>query len=244
MSAVKWILMVVLLIIIVIAVWWVLQPKTILEIEMTGGFAYITPQPSATDNHVDVAYLNSWKYTEDIDPATAGDEVICDVHQIGTELKIVTGTIVGFDPPTFVIPASREFDMDKAVVTFSALEAITQNVSLNRSNGWPPTPTEPANPGNDPDWENLKWVPSLTEYFSTQTPPHTLDPNWPSLVNGRMRLRGGVLKAAYPTNSRFRKDRLNFKKNGVSNKIRKQPSDEARHQAGQRHRGVDVEGQA
>ena len=215
MSVFKWVL-VVAVIIVMIAVWYVAQPKTTLDIEIAGGFAYVTPQPGSTDNHVEVAYLNSWTYKEDIDPATPGDEVVCDVQQIGTKLKLVTGSIVDFAPSTFPIPGNREFMLDKAVVTFPAVEAASQSLSINRNPPWPPTPAEPGNPDNDPEWEDLKWVPSLSEYHKTLTPAHSLDPNWRNIVNGRVVLRGGALKAGYPTNSRFRRGRLDFKRNGVS----------------------------
>lgn len=207
---------VVLTLVILIGMWYVYSPRTTIDIEISGGFAYITPATSSGDNHVEVAYLNSWTYKEDVDPAKPGDETICDVHQIGTELKLITGTLKSFAPSTYPMKPTREIDLDGATVTIPAIEDDNQGLVIKRQAGFPPAPKEPADPDSDPEWEDLKWVPSLSEYFATQTPPHTLDPNWRNIVNGSLRLRGGSLRAGYPTNSRFRRGRLDFKRNGVS----------------------------
>ena len=215
----KWVWVAVALGLISLLAWYVYQPKTAIDIEITGGFAYITPQPASADNRVEVAYLNSWTYKEDIDAASAGEEVICDVHQLGTILHLTTGDIVSYAPSTFSLPPDRNFRVNGAVITFPAIDADDQKLAINRQAPWPPSPAQPANSGSDPEWEDLKWVPSLSEYFAAQTPPHTLDPNWRSIVNGRMVLRGGDLRAAYPSNSRFRDARLDFKRGGSSKHV-------------------------
>lgn len=182
-------------------------PTTRLEIEITGGFAYV---PTTADNHLEIAYLNSVDMKEDID--TDGDGVIdqpnksvCNVQQIGTELKVTRGSITTSQP--MAAPASNEFNLDQAVVTFPALEGANQTLQLARG-PWPPTGSSaPANPDVEGDWNDLKWVPKLTDHHNSST----LNPNWRTMVNGRVVLRGGQLRATFPSNPILKRAKFDFK---------------------------------
>jgi hypothetical protein len=84
-----------------------IQPQvTKLEIEITGGFAYI---PSPNDRTLFVAYLNDVLEKQDTDnlPGTP-DEVVCDVPQVGTELMVVRGVVDGYNGSQ-PMPESRIF---------------------------------------------------------------------------------------------------------------------------------------
>ncbi len=92
------------------------QPQTTkLEIEITGGFAYI---PSPNDSTLHIAYLNNVQVKEDTDnnPGTA-DEVVCNVPQVGTELMIVRGVVDAYQGSQ-PMPETRIFDLDKARLRF------------------------------------------------------------------------------------------------------------------------------
>lgn len=174
------------------------SPKLTLTIEISGGFAYVSP--NAGDNHLNIAYLNSWEN---------GD---CKVEQVGTELKVMVGDIVDHQPSSKPIPASREFDLDKAIVRFPALEAANQPLIMVRDKFTDPPPG-PANPDDANEWKkNLKWIPSIKEFHSGST----IRPDWPTVVNGRVELRGGEIVATLPTIPGYKKDKFDFKQNGIS----------------------------
>jgi hypothetical protein len=178
---------------------WPGGPKTKLTIEMTGGFAYI-PESS---NVVNVAYL------EDVDLQEGGASV-CHVDQIGTEFRVLRGSISSYTgtPP----PASKEFDVNGAKIRFPALR--DRRLKFKRT-GWKPDPVLPQKPGvptNDPKkWTDVRFVPGIKERHKTN---YALDPNWPDLVNGYMVLRGGNLTSTLPTDPMMVNKQLRFKVNG------------------------------
>jgi hypothetical protein len=184
-----------------------------LTIETNGGFAYVSP--NAGDNHLNIAYLNSWKHEAnlDTDPEL---EVACDVEQIGTELKLIVGDIVAHEPSTKPVPPTREFNLDKAIVRFPAVEAANQPLTMVRDKFTDP-PTEPANPDDPKEWKkNLKWIPSIKEYHAGNVSSTTIRPDWPDVVNGRMELRGGEIVATTPAIPIYKKAHLDFRQRGVS----------------------------
>ncbi len=188
--------------------WWPRGPKTTVNIAFSGGFAYVSP--SGSDNHLNVAYLKDWRHEEDTN-GDGVDEVVCDVKQMGTELKLIVGDIVDWEPKTLALPLSREFSLDKATVRFPAIEAANQALTIDRDD-WTKPPAGPVDPDKPEHWKNLKWVPSIKE-FHAQT---TIDPNWPTLVNGRVELRGGEITATTPSLPIFKKAKFDFKQGGVS----------------------------
>jgi hypothetical protein len=192
---------------------WPRTPQTRLQLEFSGGFAYVSP--TGSDNHLNIAYLNDWTHKEDTD-GDGVDEVVCDVTQMGTELKVIRGTIVDWEPKSLPVPGSREFDLDNATVRFPAVVAANQALSILRDPWLGPatTPGDPEQPGH---WRNLKWIPGLKEFHTGKT----IHPNWPTMVNGRVELRGGELIATTPSNPVFKKASVDFRqgtqsKNNVS----------------------------
>lgn len=183
--------------------WWPRGPKTTLHIEFSGGFAYVSP--TGNDNHLNIAYLNDWVHREDIDGDGVLDEV-CNVPQVGTELKVIKGTIVASEPTSLAVPPAREFDLDKATVRFPAVETANQALTIVRDK-WMGPPTGPTDPDKPEHWKNLKWIPSLKEFHANTT----INPSWPTMVNGRVELRGGELIATTPSNPRFKKANLDFR---------------------------------
>lgn len=189
---------------------WPTGPQLTLTIEVTGGFAYVTPNPG--DNHLNIAYLDSWTHEADLDPAQPGLEMACEVRQIGTEMKLIVGDIVDHEPKAKPLPPTREFDLDKAVVQFPAVEAANLPLSLNRTKFTDP-PYEPADTEQPAEWKkNLKWIPSIKEHHAGSA----IRPDWQDVVNGRMQLRGGEMVAMTPTNPKFKKAKLDFKQRGTS----------------------------
>lgn len=199
---------------------------TKLRVEISGGFAYVPP--TGSDNHLEVAYLNNWTFWTDangngtMEPneieyddlngngsRDAGEPDFCTVHQLGTKLKVTKGTIISHDPASQTLPGDYVFDLDKTVVKFTALE--TANLPLTVGNmDWPPPDTEPSDPNDESKWE--KMVPRLLKKHTGKT----IDPNWRTLVNGRMVLPGGNIKATFPSGPVFKKAKFDFKQNKVS----------------------------
>ena len=212
MSARRWMYSVAVVIPLALLVYYVwprtLAPKTRLQIEITGGFAYVPPTPG--DNHLNIAYLNDWVHNEDITGDGVPDEV-CNVPQVGTELKLTRGDIVSWEPSSKPLPPSREFDLDKAVVRFPAVEAANQALTIDRD-PWTGPPPGPGDPDNPDHWKNLKWVPGLKEYHAGTT----IHPDWPKMVNGRVELRGGEITATTPSNPVFKKAKFDFREGAVS----------------------------
>jgi hypothetical protein len=172
--------------------------KLTLTIEITGGFAYVSP--NAGDNHLNIAYLDTWT------------DAACPVEQVGTEMKLIVGDIVAHEPSAKPLPPDREFKLDKAIVRFPAVEAANQALTMVRDKFTDPPPG-PANPDDDKEWKkNLKWIPSIKEYHSGTT----IRPDWRDKVNGRMELRGGEIVATTPSIPTYKKAKFDFRQNGVS----------------------------
>jgi hypothetical protein len=205
----RWWWVVVVVVVIGVIIWYRVPqgPTTRLVIEITGGFAFV---PTPPEHMLEVAYLEDVKLFEDMngdgDESDAG-ELVCEVDQIGTELMVVRGKIVsaaqGSSPAT--PPASKKFNLDKAVITFPQLE--TANIPLKfKRNGWPPTPPKPLDPSKDAEWADLQFVPGLRHYHSASIPP-----TWRSSVNGRVVLKGGTVVAARPSDPQIEKASFDFK---------------------------------
>lgn len=187
------------------------KPKTRLVIEMTGGFAYLADR---ANDRLNVAYLDNVTLEEDIDAGRPGKEVVCDIKQIGTELKVLRGKIAGSTPSA---PGQREFDLHRSVVTFPMLD--NSNIDLNFARkGWTPTapyaptPPNPNDPHDPKDWENLQFLPAILPRHGAST----LNPGWPSLVNGYMSLRGGRVIGTLPSDHDMETAKIDFKVNGTS----------------------------
>jgi hypothetical protein len=140
-------------------------PTTRLVIEMTGGFAFV---PTPQQNLLEVAYLN------DVDLRENGN------------IKVVEHT------KNRPAPATKEFDLDGAVVRFPALEKADKALTFDR-HAWntdPPTPGTPTNPDAEPDWHNLRFVPSILRNGQL-----AIRGDWKDVVNGWLELRGGRVTA-------------------------------------------------
>lgn len=198
--------------------------STQLEITIIGGFAFV---PTLADRRLEIAYLNDWALRTDTDKdgiMEAGEPPIyvdrnkngvqdsdepdtCNVDQIGTEFKITRGSISVSEPTNLTVPAAREFDLDKAIVTFPALEAANLPLTINRGT-WPPSPNMPPNPDDEAHWKDM--VPSLKDYHAGST----INPNWRNMVNGRVSLRGGTIKAAVPSSPILKRAHFDFRNPG------------------------------
>ena len=235
----KWLVLVVVVCVLLAVVWYVTKgtspvgptPKasgtTKLQITITGGFAYVAP--TGTDNHLEIGYLEDWVLRKDVnnngvmeptEPAIfddlnnngvqdANEPDKCNVNQMGTELVIDRGTIQGHEPSATPLPANRVFDLDKAVVKFPALETANIPLTIGRGTAWPPTPDEPADPDNEGHWKDM--VPSLKAYHAGTT----INPNWRDMVNGRVVLPGGNIRATLPSNAIFKKAHFDFHANNA-----------------------------
>jgi len=162
--------------------------STDLQIEIYGGFAYVPTRP---DNRLEIAYLE--------DTNVPG----CVVHQLGVDLMVVGGTIVEPANP----PATKMFDLESAVVTFPDLESANLPLTANRGPR-PGSPYHPANPNNPPEWEDLQWVPGI----SPDVPNSSLNPDWRTLVDGRIVLRGGTIKGLLPSDVVVKDSIFEFRK--------------------------------
>lgn len=171
-----------------------------LEILIDGGFAYIPEEP----NTLNIAYLNSWKYTgaDDANPTTTASTVFCDVPQMGTDLAVLDGDVVSPDP------TERTFEVSFRGISFPALQNSNAPLNANRPRRTA-SPHKPADPGNPADWEDLRFVPSLKSEHGAR-----LNPDWPYMVNGLMVLRGGTLTGQRPGNY-MANDTFEFKRNSV-----------------------------
>ena len=153
------------------------SPDAMIALDMTilGGFTYLHSRASKT---FDIVYLNK------VENGT------CRVPKTKVTLKVLDGTITSPSPP----PATNAFDLDGAVVTF-------ENPSTGSASGNGPGQLQgndkPDNPDKSDDWADLKFVPNVFQRF----PDSPVDPEWQNLkvVNGRVALSSGKLKAAKPT---------------------------------------------
>jgi hypothetical protein len=186
-------------------------PMTKLEIEISGGFAYI---PSPSDKRLDIAYLNSVLVKEDLDnnPSTP-DQVVCNVPQVGTELMVVRGVIDDYEG-TQPMPETRVFDLNKAQLKIPRLESA--NIPLHTPRrSWKPDPLKPTGP-QDPAWQDLQYVPRIADHVGLTD--RKIKPGWRghANVNGFLSLKGGTLEGMNPSNPIAEKAEFDFKVAGVS----------------------------
>jgi len=167
---------------------------TVLEIEISGGFAYI-PEPA--NNKLAIAYLNSYSGPD------------CNVPQIGTELMIIRGKVDDYDGPT-PMPPSRIFNLDKAKVTFRSLP--NWPVDYPRRN-WKPDPLKASH--LDPAWRDNQYIPKITDHTGLTGYKIKDWRNDKKLVNGYMELRGGILTGAAPSDPTIEKASFAFEVGGV-----------------------------
>lgn len=197
-----------------LGLWWSRDPQpgpsTELVIEITGGFAYV---PTPADNLLEIAYLNDTQLREDVD--TNGDgvtdkpnELVCDVDQIGTELMVLRGDIVVALPAP--APATRIFNLDGAVVTFPKLDNASIPLTITRK-AWPPNPMKPVNVKDETRWNDLQYVPKITDHLTNKT----LRPTWRNEVNGRVVLKGGAIWGTIPSDPTAQRAEFDFKIGGV-----------------------------
>ena len=159
-----------------------------LQIEFYGGFAYV---PTLAENRLEIAYLESTNVAD------------CSVKQLGTDLQVIEGRIVEPSTPE----ASNRFNLDRAVVTFPALESGSIPLIVPRSQRPMTPPFKPANTSRAAEWEDLKWVPNVREELKS-----SLNPDWRNLVNGRLVLRGGRVKGLHPSDVVVRDSEFEFRR--------------------------------
>lgn len=192
-----------------------LQPPkmTRLEIEMSGGFAYI---PSPNDKTLFVAYLNDVLVKEDTDkiPSTP-DDVVCDVPQVGTELTVIRGVVDTYQGP-MPMPESRTFDLDGAKVTFPGLNVVTKPlpIPITTRKPWKPNPLKVPNHSHAA-WKDLQYVPRIADHDGLKN--RKLLTGWQKnkLINGYIALRGGVLEGSTPSDPVAEMARFEFRVGGV-----------------------------
>lgn len=172
------------------------EPSTKLEIEITGGFAFV---PTPSNKMLEVAYLNDVELTE------PDGTVSCSVKQIGTELVVLRGDITQAQPPA---PEDRIFDLDGWVVTFPALDKANQKFSGFRPKGMP----NPLVPGPTGNWKSAKYVPAIKDHHAHSK----IKKNWQELVNGRVVLKGGTIVGAAPSDPLMQQARFDFRLAGAS----------------------------
>ena len=139
-----------------------------------GGFAYVK-LPGA--NEIDIAFLKS--------TSVAG----CSVHQMGVMLHV--------DNAQLVEPASQPvdgFDLAGAALTFGDFGTTTAPAINAQRGPRPAPPGRPANPMDDAQWSDLRFVASISEGY-----PLHLKANWLDEVDGRFRLSRGTLVGLHPT---------------------------------------------
>lgn len=205
----KWLLL--LLIIAVALLAWYCRPRppvatTRLELESYGGFAYVqTP----SEHKVEIAFLKDANVQE-TDPATNQPRTVCEVDQLGVDLLVVSGVI-----ESAPVPADRMFDLAGATVTFPDLEAHATALAVNRGTRPTAAPFGPANPGDLAQWEDVKWVAGTTYGQSTSDyPASSLNPNWRSMVDGRVVLTHGEITATNPSDVGVKDSIFEFKSSG------------------------------
>jgi len=197
----------------------VTSSSTKLQIEITGGFAFVAP---TTGNKLEIAYLDDWVLRKDtngngvMDPTEpaifddlnqngvqdANEPDTCNVDQMGTDLIVERGIVDSSVGKTVIV--GQPEDLDKAVIRFPALETANIPRTIDRGTAWPPTPPTPGNPDQEADWKDM--VPSLRSYHGG-----TINPSWQTMVNGRIVLPGGNIKATIPSNPVFKKAHFEFK---------------------------------
>ena len=178
--------------------------STRLIIEISGGFAFI-PEPS--NQRIHVAYLNDVFVAPDTDTngdgsITPADAPVCDVQQIGTELKVIRG-VVTESLPVAKTPANRTYDLAGARVTLPHLTGSTPTAVRTL-----PTPTNVTSPAS---WTDLHFVPSIKEFHAGSQ----VIPGWRSKVNGFISLRGGTFVGSTPTDPLVQSAYFEFKQNNI-----------------------------
>jgi hypothetical protein len=230
-----------LLVVLIVVLVWYCRPKppgvvTALELESYGGFAYIQP-PGA--NELSISFLKDYKKDEP-DPAnpTGPPVTVCEVDQLGVDLLVISGAIasVSKGPNLAPIPANRTFDLAGAVVTFPDLSKSSQALVVNRGDR-PTGPFGPADPNNESHWLDLKWVPGTSYAASARSAPpnypaSTLNPNWPSLIDGRVVLTRGTITAAHPSDVAIKDSIFEFRsKSGARNPFKQAVTDTTQFKA-------------
>jgi hypothetical protein len=152
-----------------------IKKTTELRFELQGGFAYVN---SPVDNMVEVAYLKETNVEN------------CKVPQPGTNLNIIRGTIVSIEPASL---SGISFDVTGSKIELGASEDTGGPISTKPNH--PPAPDHPANTNSETDWNDSRWVP----YVSPDYPTSSLNPNWRTMVDGRLVLRGGRLTGSSPS---------------------------------------------
>ena len=184
------------------------QPTTTttrLQIEISGGFAYI-PEPPG---RINVAYLGNVFVPPDTDTNGDGtvdnfDAPVCDVKQIGTELMVIRGTI-SESLPANLTPANKSYNLDKAVINLPQLESANVGLVAVRTPGTPSNVTAPAS------WTDLRFVPSIKEFHGSSN----VVPGWKGRVNGYISLKGGTFQASVPTDPLVQDAYFEFRQNGI-----------------------------
>jgi hypothetical protein len=160
-----------------------------LEMEAYGGFAYIRQADT-----LNIAYLRSTDRR-----STDG----CFVEQLGTDLFVVSGII---DTPA--ASATRTFDVGGAVVTFPALASGSLNTNrAARPNG------RPGRWKDEDAWHNLQWVAGISSGAQgTDYPNAQLRSDWPQIVDGRVEIRRGEVRASHPSDIAVQAALFDFKR--------------------------------
>jgi hypothetical protein len=165
------------------------------DVNMTiqGGFAYVNDKNSAK---VSLGFMNSYNVNTDTN--------VCQVTQVGLDLYVDDGDIL--EPAGWL--NTTPFDpRGPGAVTISA-PLFLSNADPRRQNGQP-SPADPANGDLDSQWQDNRFVPSVSTFFQG----NPLNANWQTLVNGYFELIRGTLTGGKPSDMntrhadwRFRKD--------------------------------------
>jgi len=166
------------------------DPSTKLEIDMTGGFAFV---PSKDKKMLEVAYLNSV------------DEPGCKVEQIGTQLVIVRADIIQSNPAA---PEERIYDLAGWDVSFPALDATKDKVKGLRNTSMP----SPRLPGPTGKWTKSEYVPGMKSHHKQSS----VRADWDKFISGKMILKGGHITGSTPSDPLMKDAKFTFKITGTA----------------------------
>jgi len=174
-----------------------IRPRYGTDLNMTiqGGFAYISDKNTAK---VSLGFMKSYNVNTDAN--------VCQVTQVGLDLYVDDGDIL--EPAGWL--NTTPFDPRGAVVTISA--PLFLSTADPRRQGGQPNPTDPVNGDLDTQWQDSRYVPSVSTFFQG----NPLSANWQTAVDGYFELTNGTLSGGKPSDMAIRHADWRFRKDSDS----------------------------